>query len=534
MKKIILLSLIVLSIAIAYSNSFNVPFQFDDVKRIVDVKPIQSIDIKSIFNYSKSRFLLYTTFALNYYFGKYNPSGYHFVNLLIHIINSILIFYLSFLVFTSRRLFSRYSKNALMLSVFSTLIFALHPVQTESVTYIYQRGESMAGTFYLLAIFLYAKFRDNTVDYPGKYTKAMLYSLAVLSCLTAFFIKPNTVTLPAAILMYELCFITGNMKEFRNSLKYIAPFVILACIPVLTAKFDPSESRNVSVGFGGYAVSYYLTKLRVLSNALGLILMPARQRIEYDFVMSVSLFKPITTLLSLGVVIFMLGAAVVSFKKQTLITFAIAIFFIGLSVTTILVLDDMFFEHYLYLPVFGYGLILPAMIFDYFSRAKIGRKAGVILLTIIVASYAVSAYQRNKVWKTEISLWEDAVRKSPMHARSRYTLGVYYFRAKRYKEALKEYNMALAYRPMYPEAYYRLGEYYFALGDPGQSIICYNKAIEINPDFFEAYLNLGSVYYALNNISGALPCFTKALGLTQDPDYIAKINNVIKELKRHE
>jgi tetratricopeptide (TPR) repeat protein len=168
------------------------------------------------------------------------------------------------------------------------------------------------------------------------------------------------------------------------------------------------------------------------------------------------------------------------------------------------------------------------------NKLKINRKWWLGFIVILIAFYSVATYNRNLVWKTEISLWEDAVKKSPYKARAHYTLGVYYFRAKRYEEAFREYNIALKLKPIYPEAYYRLGEYYFSLRDVEKSIANYKKALQINPEFFEAYLNLGSVYVAARQYKNARECFNNALRFTKDQDYIKNIKAVLEGIKNYE
>ena len=529
-----LLTIITLT-TIIYSNSLNSPFQFDDVRRIVDIKVIQSLGLAELFQWSKSRFLTYLTFALNYYFGKYNVFGYHALNTAIHIINSLLIFFLCLLIFKSPKLNkSEFKKYSHLLSFFVSLIFAAHPLQTESVTYIWQRAESIVGVFYFLSLILYAKFRLNQIYKPDKKGNLFLYIASLISIIFCSFVKPTSVTLGIAIFIYEACLASRSIKEFKASLKYLIP--VLACIllPILLAKYDILESKNVSIGLNNHYLPYYYTKLRVLAHSLGILIAPVNQRLEYDFIWSISLIKPISTLFSLVLLLSLAIVALSSFRRHPLITFVISWFFLTLSITTILVLDDIFFEHYLYLPLFGYALILPVLSLDFVNRAKIDKKWWVLAFIILIAIYSAAAYNRNKIWRSEISLWEDAVKKSPYKARAHYTLGVYYFRVNRFKEAFNEYELSLRYKPQYPEAYYRLGEYYFKLGDIEKSILNYRIAIELNPEFFEAYLNLGSVYLNIRRYMDSKECFEKALRFTNDPEYIKNINSLISQISRYE
>ena len=523
---------IALLVAIIYSNSFNVPFQFDDVKRIVDIKAAQVLDFKEIFQYSKNRFLVYITLALNFYFGGHHVFGYHLLNVVVHIISSFLVFFLSSLILQSPKfsLFN-FKKDSYLLSFFSALIFALHPIQTESVIYIWQRAESMAGMFYFLSLILYAKFRLTQIYNPDGKGKVSLYIACLASMTLCFFTKPTSATLPAAILIYEVFFLSNSVDDLKKCIKYLLPILIFIVLPVLLARHDIEEAKNVGIRLSTSYMPYYYTKLRVLANAFWLMFLPINQRIEYDFIWSSSLGEPISTFYSFIFSLFLISIAIFSFKRYPLVSFAICWFYLTLSVTTLLFLDDLFFEHYLYLPLFGFSLLLPVLSRDVLEKIRINRRWWIVFLIILLAVYSVATYKRNNVWQTEISLWEDAVKKSPRHARSNYTLGVYYFRAKRYKEAFESYKRALFYKPGYPEAYYRLGEYYLSLGDREKSIANYKKAIEAKPEFFEAHLNLGSLYLYSGRLKDAVKCFDNALKFTEDPVYIEKIENTLKEIR---
>jgi len=177
---------------------------------------------------------------------------------------------------------------------------------------------------------------------------------------------------------------------------------------------------------------------------------------------------------------------------------------------------------------------VPALSFSIINNLKINRKWWLAFIVILIALYSIATYNRNLVWKTEISLWEDAVKKSPSKPISHYTLGVYYSRAKRYEDALREYNLALKLKPAYPEAYYRLGEHYFNLGSTEKSIENYKIALRINPEFFEAYLSLGNAYLAVGKHKDARECFNNALAFTEDPHYIKNIRDVLKIIPAYE
>jgi hypothetical protein len=490
--------------------------------------------LTDIFQHSKSRFLLFLTLNFNYYLGKYNVFGYHLFNLIIHVLSSLLVFALSLIIFNSPRMMRLNLKPySFMLAIFSSLIFAIHPIQTESVTYIWQRGESMAGMFYFLSIFLYAKFRLIRINGGRKKLGILFYGLCFVSMALCSLTKETSMTLPAAILIYEICFFNKDMNELKSSLKYLIPILLFVLAPVIITKLE-SQSGNISMRFTGHYIPYYCAKIRMLVKSLSLMVFPVNQSLEYDFTWNMSFADIVSTSGSLIILLSLIAVCIFSFKRNPLISFAISWFYLTLSITSMVFLEDIFFEHYLYLPLFAYSIIVPALSFSIINNLKINRKWWLTFMAILIALYSIAAYNRNLVWKTEISLWEDAVKKSPSKPISHYTLGVYYSRAKKYEDALREYNLALKLKPAYPEAYYRLGEHYFILGNTEKSIENYKIALRINPEFFEAYLSLGNAYLAVGKHKDARDCFDNALVFTKDPRYIKNIRDVLKRMPAYE
>jgi len=532
---LIAILIIISATSLVYLSSFNTPFQFDDVKNVVGARVVENFSLPDFFQHSKSRFLLCLTLSLNYYFGKYNVFGYHLVNLIIHIISSLLVFGLSLIIFDSNRL-TRLDlrRHRFELALSASMIFALHPIQTESVTYIWQRGESMAGMFYLLSIFLYARVRLSQINGLAKIFRWLMYAMCFISIILCSLTKPTSLSLVIAIFIYEIFFLSNDMDGFKASLRYLIPVLLFILVPIMITKIDTAETTGIGIRLAKDYIPFYYAKIRILAKSLLMMTFPIRQGLEYDFSWNISIADLILTASSSIVLISLIAICIFNFKRNPLISFVISWFYLTLSITSLIFLDDIFFEHYLYLPLFGYSIIVPALSLSIVNKLKINRKWWLGFIVILIAFYSVATYNRNLVWKTEISLWEDAVKKSPYKARAHYTLGVYYFRAKRYEEAFREYNIALKLKPIYPEAYYRLGEYYFSLRDVEKSIANYKKALQINPEFFEAYLNLGSVYVAARQYKNARECFNNALRFTKDQDYIKNIKAVLEGIKNYE
>ena len=228
---VLAVSLMALLALLVYSNSFQVPFQFDDQPNIVKS---QSVHVKEFSlpwlgqlireNSDSIRVFAYVTFALNYYFGGLQVFGYHLVNLLIHLSSGLLLYWFLLLTLNLPSLKERYGSIAFSTALFSSLLFLVHPIQTQSVTYIVQRMTSLGAMFYLLAMVLYVKGRLSLGVKRYLYLAGM-----VLSYLLGLFTKENVAILPLFIALYEFYFFQNlevTQKE-KKALAYAVGFVLV-------------------------------------------------------------------------------------------------------------------------------------------------------------------------------------------------------------------------------------------------------------------------------------------------------------------
>src|SRR3990172_10073664 len=226
-------SLIVILGLLAYSNTFNSPFVLDDVPNITENHAIK--DLNNLWPPSGARWFGSLTLALNYRFGTISPSGYHAVNLAIHILNALLAYWLVLLTLKTPYIVSvnRGEKdNHYMAALFTSLFFLSHPIQTQAVTYIVQRFASLATLFYLLTLVMYIKWKESKKQ-QGKYSAlpAMFYTVSLLSAVLAMKTKEIAFTLPVVMVIYELMFFQGKI---RKRALYLAPFVLTMLIIPLT------------------------------------------------------------------------------------------------------------------------------------------------------------------------------------------------------------------------------------------------------------------------------------------------------------
>ena len=346
----------------AYSNTFSVPFQFDDRPNIISNPNIQikvfTWDrlerlIKNTYKES-IRVFSYFTLALNYYFGEFNVFGYHLVNFIIHVASGILLYGFLILTFRLPSLKEKYGPISYKVALFTGLIFISHPIQTQSVTYIVQRMASMAGMFYLLSMVLYIKGRLSSSRARFFYFGGM-----ALSYLLGVFSKENVAILPLFIALYEFYFFQ-NLDLSPKGKKVV--FVLLGALLILGAfGFIIWGQRYVNVIIEGYPYRTFtigervLTQFRVVLYYLTLLVYPhpSRLNLDYDFPISKTLLDPPTTLISILIIAGLLGYSLWTAKKRPILSFCILWYFGNLVIESSIFPLEMVYEHRLYLPAVG-------------------------------------------------------------------------------------------------------------------------------------------------------------------------------------
>ena len=468
----------IVSLAV-YANTLHVPFYFDDTRQIVtnplikdlayfiDLPDAQGRDIYSDFIV---RIVGNFTFALNYAIHGLRVEGYHIVNILIHIINALLVYGLVLLSFQTSLLRRSGAKDrAPLIALFSALLFASHPVQTQAVTYIVQRLTSLATLFYLLAMLLYVKWRLSGQQPeegrrepgpgPGRAVvdrkPVMWYAGSIVSAMLAMKTKEIAFTLPLAVTLYELLFFSGPV---RKRLLLLTPLLLtLLIIPICHLASEGSIegvqdiARSVSGRGEVSRGDYLLTQFRVIVTYLRLLILPINQNLDYDYPVYHTFFTP-PVYLSFLLLCALFGTGIYLARRSRssdpvlrLAAFGIFWFFLTLSVESSIVPLTLIFEHRVYLPSVGLFVAATALVFTMPTRFA-GRIS--VLFSLIVLVLSVAGYSRNQVWRDPLVFWGDVVRKSPGKARTHKGLAETYVALGRQEEARKEYETALRLDPV--------------------------------------------------------------------------------------
>ncbi len=526
---LIALGLLVIISAIIYHNSLDTSFHFDDHYTVEENRSIKNLsDLRTIVTFSKTRPLLFLTLALNHHFSGLNTWGYHLFNLLFHIFNVCLIYFI--ISITYKNFISpgqQMSGRGSTIALFSSLLFAVHPIQTESVSYIISRSSVFSTFFYLLGLFLFIQF-NNRDDEDNK--RWLFYLGSILCFILGMLTKEILITLPVILIIYDYCFISSkNYREFlprltRNHLPFILimiGFFIFRYFLVGTLG-NPAQVRAVFTNV--------LTEGRVIINYFRLLFFPVNLNPDPDFPISNSLLEP-PVIFSIAMIIFMLIIGLRLYSSNKPIFFGTLWFFITiLPTSSIIPLRDVMAEHRLYLPSVGFFLVFSVVMnagFEFCRRRLSFRGMDNIFLLGLVALFtffSLGTVTRNADWKDEVSLWKDTVKKSPNKARPHNNFGLALKIDGIPEKAKIHYFRALELYPDYADAHYNLGLIYYDEGEKDKALKEFQETIRIQADYAKAHYNSGIVLMEKALLDESIKEYQKTIRI--DPYFINAYNNL--------
>jgi protein O-mannosyl-transferase len=551
--------------ALAYGNSFTVPFVLDDISSIVGNPLVRDFSFQF-----KSRIIGDLSFALNYWLHGLDLAGYHAVNLLIHLLNGLLVYAVVLTTVRTPRFNSLHvhASAVCLAGTAAALLFVLHPLQTQAVTYLAQRVTALATLFYLLSVLAYARGR-----LAGGANKRLGWFLGSgVAAVLAMLSKEIAFTLPLALALYEFSFFVAPLRQRITALAGIGVSILVVPVSLILSRGLTGDvlgdlgrlTAETSVISRG---EYFLTQFRVVATYLRLVFIPAGQNLDYDFPISRSLVEPVT--LGSALLIGSLFCAVIWLwlrarrmtadtgtfsRERLLIAFGGGWFFLALAVeSSIIPITDVIFEHRMYLPMAGIAFLLAGLVV-LLARRVTGAGRQVLLGVGLVLSLLllVATWQRNRVWSSEISLWEDVVAKSPAKVRARGSLGLAYKSAGRIEEALRQFEETVHLKPndavsrnnygtilldlkRYPVAVeqfqsamklgsrntkvpYNLGIALAQLKRFPEAESAYRQALALNAAYDPAWNNLGIALFQQGKMKEAVAAFREAVRLNAGND----------------
>lgn len=395
---------------IAYLPSFDVGFVFDDVPNLVNNPTVQPDSLSELAemrvtrgqdDYVGERPVAMYSFALNHLLTGLDPFSYHLLNLIIHACNAAVLYALLVLLWRARQRSSDDDRSIALLALFGALLWAVHPVNTQAVTYIVQRMTSLCALFYLLGMLVFTAWRLGRLD--PRVALPLLIALFVLGMGT----KPIMITFPAALLLLDL-FLTGRWRRAHlvavAGVLAIAAFTVLGWGSTWLAQFTETYPRR---DFSG--LERVLTQGRVLLHYLGLWFWPDPGRLQLDYAIEVSRgwLQPVTTLVAWAAIAAVTAIAAATARRAPWPALAWFFFLLASSVEASFLNLELVFEHRMYLPsVFLFAAVLALI------PRRTGYGAALTLPMLLLAGgLAWATIERNRDWATTEGLWMEELQR---------------------------------------------------------------------------------------------------------------------------
>lgn len=480
--------LLVLGAAAIYSVSLPSSWHLDDNHTIVRNSKIGDLRGALAAALATNRGVGDLTFTLNWLVSRDSPAPYRAVNIGIHLANGLLAFYLARRLAANRR-------RGEWIAAGAAGLFLLHPLATNSVTYVVQRYTALATFFYLASALLYLR---------GVGGDRKAYLLSVAAALLAARTKEISLTLPLVLLLIDRRATGGTLRRIGRVVPHTAAVAVIPAT-LLAGRLGLGESLSEALGQGSRETgeigrgAYLLTQIHVVTTYLRLLAAPYGLALDHDV--------PIARALDAATIVkglFLAAVAAIAFRFRRAapeVALGAGWFFLTLLVeSSFFPIRDVLFEHRTYLPSFGFFLAVAAL-------AERGVGSGKLLGALFVGAAIVLGARteaRNRVWKDEVTLWSDSVRKAPGKARPHANLGYAWIDAGVEEKAIASLETAVGIGTPYPEDLVTLAELYRSAGEVPRAEEALRRAIALRPGYGRARRNLAQVLAEKGDSAGAL------------------------------
>lgn len=457
------------------------------------------------------------TFYLNYLFDGFDPQGYRAVNIAVHIFNAIL-WYSLLTRIIRHRTGGETPEEEWFIPFFSALFFLVHPLSTESVTYIIQRYTSLGTLLYLATMLL---FLMSLLSHSKRLAWALNYG-SVMALVVGMLSQETLITAPFALILMGTILLRLPLRTVivRASAHVCClPIIPLIMYLISTAQTGGGQSlQKINRIIDGYPpYEYVITQARVILTYLRMLIAPYGQNIDPSYPLYRSVADPeiVGSLLILS--LFAITGVVLQCRKQglfstDLLSFCIFFSFLAVSVSSLFPLPDLMSEHRSYL--FSLPVITALVCrIDSFRMQLTPKWATrvIVFLSIMAVLYSAVTVKRNYLYKFQSSLWEDAVSKSPAKWRPNYNAGNACIDEHQYEKALYFFQRSIQINPYKIEGYSNLGSAYMSLSDYYSAIEAYRKGLAVRDDEPVLLVNLGNAYRQAGQLQDAIEVLEKAV-----------------------
>ena len=507
--------LIIAAGLLAYHNSFSGALVYDDPVFWANSPQVRELWSPWKILTHSWRPIVFLSFAMNYALGGLNPWGYHLFNVAVHILAGLTLYGVM-----RRTLISEWLAAAV------ALIWLVHPLQTESVTYIWQRCELLMGLFYLLTLYCVIRSTNST-------RSLWWQAAAVVSCALGMASKEVMVTAPVVVMLYDRIFLAESWREVgqRRWTMYACLAATWLVLPFVEANALEVVRRNAGFEFKAYTpLQYALTQLGVILHYLRLAFWPEPLCLDYGWGFGWALAqRPADVLPGLLSVSGLLTATAWALWRKPALGFLGVWFFLILAPTSSFYsTSDLIVEHRMYLSL---AAVVATVVIGVFAlgnrlfskRQKLGRLLGWGTCGIAVFSLTSGTIQRNLDYRSELLIWQDTVNKCPNNPRAHYNLGNALLNTGRFKEASAHWEQAVRIKPDYPAAQNNLAIAMAQSCKLKEAIDHWEQALMFEPGNPETQNNLAYALSQLGRVHEAIQHYEAAI--RAKPDYVqAQVN----------
>jgi len=515
-----------LATLVVYANTFTGPPLFDDEPSILDNPSIRHLAsaLSPPRDYGltvSGRPLLNLTLALNYAISGTDVWSYHVGNLLIHVLAGLTLFGLVRRTFElgavggalrpdglsahaqNRGVKPLLQQDALAVAFLIALLWLLHPLQTEAVTYVIQRAESLMGLLYLLTLYCFVR----AVDAPRP---VWWQAAAVAACALGMACKEVMVTAPVVVFLYDRTFAAGSFAEAWRRRRWFYVCLLLTWVPLawLVASLGGDRAGTFTLTPGSLS-GYWLSQFEAVARYVRLSFWPSPLIFEYGFSLPTGLGAVAPQAVAVTA---LLGATLWALGKRPVAGFLGACFFLILSPTSVVPSTvQTIVEHRMYLPLAAVlALAVGAVVLG------LGRR-GLVLLAVLAVGVGWLTARRNALYQDELALWSDTIGKRPGSAAAQNNLGRVYLMRGQVAEAKVHLAEAVHLNPGLAQPYLNLGLALESTGEMEPALRAYREAVRILPYFAQALVREGMVLNQLGRPAEAVEPLQAAARLLVDP-----------------
>ncbi len=491
---------------LVYSNHLHHPFQFDSVRYLTENRLFDNPDALLTWDYFWSQYHsrggLFWSLGLNAQIHGMAPLGFHLVNLAFHLMNAILIFFISRLAIRYFR-FETLSGSEQSVGLSVALLFVAHPIHTESVVYVMSRSELAAGWCYLMAFYLFQRALDSRTNSSALYKYGAAPLVTLVALVVGYSIKPTIATLPAMMLLY---FLLGRDRQdpvWMRLRRWAWPIVGL-CLVAGSALAYKLATQPLFLSGSPAAAELIGRKVYLLTQPtvvmfyyLKLLCFPFNLNIDPDIVWVKSIADIAFWLGMIAVAGFLLTASRIA-RSRLLLFFALWYLVVLTPSSSIVTLLDMAADHRAYLASFGILVLMATGLHHLgvmiFKNPVKRRSCIVCVLLFALTANGLLTLKRNTVWANELDLWQDALKKSPGKVRPLVNLGRAYTIAGDTERAIDYYERSLELNPNYFQTNYNVGVLYYEKGQIDKAFDHFQYAAVIDPTVPDVHGRLGDIY----------------------------------------